>query len=629
VSPRAQAAAPRPLARLALGALGVVYGDIGTSPLYALRECFQGEHGLAPEPLNVYGVLSLVFWSLVLVISVKYLAFVLRADNRGEGGILALLALLRPDPRARPGALASALPVAGLFGAALLYGDGMITPAISVLSAVEGLAVSAHGLARFVVPATLLILFLLFFFQRHGTDRIARVFGPVTLVWFVVIAAIGVRSILIEPRILGALDPRWAVRYFAAEGWGGTLVLGAVFLVVTGGEALYADMGHFGRAPIRLAWFAVVLPALLLNYLGQGAAILRDAATAESPFYLMAPEWGRLPLVVLATVATCIASQAVISGAFSLTRQAVQLGYLPRVEIRHTSAHEIGQIYIPEVNGLLLLSSMGLVVFFGSSGALAAAYGVAVTTTMTITTVLLFFAMRRLWHWSLPLAVGVTGAFLAVDVAFLGSNLLKVTHGGWFPLLVGAAGFVVMSTWRRGRELLSKRLSDASMPMSDLLVRLAKNPPPRVPGTAIFLSGTSSGVPPPLLQNLRHNRVLHERVVLLTIVFDEVPRVPDKEKIELVLLEKRFYRVIAHHGFMEEPNVMRILELCRPHHLDVDVESTTFFLGTETFLPTDRPGMALWREHLFALLSRNASRPTAAFHIPPSRVVELGTQIEL
>jgi KUP system potassium uptake protein len=619
----------RPLVPLALGALGVVYGDIGTSPLYAMRECFSGPHGLVPEPLEVYGVLSLIFWSLVLVISIKYCAIVLRADNRGEGGILALLALIRPESRERPGRTSAFLVVAALLGAALLYGDGMITPAISVLSAVEGLAVTARPLARYVVPITLVILFALFSVQRHGTHRITRVFGPVILLWFLTIASLGLISIFHEPEILWAFDPRWAVRLFVHDGMAAALILGSVFLVVTGGEALYADMGHVGRFPIRLTWFAIVLPSLLLNYFGQGALLLRDRSAVENPFYLLAPEWLRAPLLVLALAAATIASQAVISGAFSLTRQAVQLGYLPRVEVRHTSAKEIGQIYIPEINIVLLLASMGLVLFFRKSGNLAGAYGIAVALTMMSTTMLIYFVMRRLWHWSLPVALGVAGTFMTIDLIFTASNFAKILHGGWFPLLVGVVGYTVMSTWRRGRELLAQRLEEASMKMQDLLQRLAKNPPQRVAGTAVFMTATASGVPSPLLQNLRHNRVLHERVVLLTMVFDEVPRVPVKERIELYLLEKRFYRVIAHYGFMEEPNVLEVLELCRSHHLHVDLDSTTFFLAHESLLATHRPGMALWRERIFAVLYRNASRPTAAFNIPPGRVVELGTQIEL
>jgi KUP system potassium uptake protein len=626
---RGQDRTHRALAPLALGALGVVYGDIGTSPLYAVRECFRGVHGLTPEPFHVYAVLSLIFWSLLLVISIKYCAIVLQADNRGEGGIFALLALIRPESRERPGRLATTLVASALLGAALLYGDGMITPAISVLSAVEGLAVTARPLSGYVVPLTIVILFGLFAFQRHGTERIARVFGPITLLWFVCIALLGAHSVWLDPEILFALDPRWAVRFFLHDGFAGFLILGSVFLVVTGGEALYADMGHFGRTPIRAAWFTVVLPSLLLNYFGQGALLLRDPLAVENPFYLMAPEVLRVPLLFLALAAAIIASQAVISGAFSLTRAAVQLGYLPRVEVRHTSAKEIGQIFVPEVNTVLLLASVGLVLFFRESGNLAGAYGIAVAITMTSTTMLIYFVMRRLWHWRLSTAVIVAGGFLLVDLAFLASNFAKILHGGWFPLMVGVLGFTVMSTWRRGRQLLAQRLEETSMPMQDLLTRLAKNPPQRVAGTAIFMSATPSGVPSPLLQNLRHNRVLHERVVLLTMIFDEVPRVPVKERIELYLLEKRFYRVIAHYGFMEEPNVLEVLERCRSHHLHVDLDTTTFFLAHESLLATHRPGMALWRERVFAVLYRNASRPTAAFHIPPGRVVELGTQIEL
>ncbi len=613
---------------LSLGALGVVYGDIGTSPLYALRECFHGPHAFPVTRGNVLGALSLVFWSLMVVISVKYLVLILRADNRGEGGVLALMALLLP--RRRGAGKVPRLPIAlGLFGAALLYGDGMITPAISVLSAVEGLKVATPVFDPYVLPLTVAILVGLFSIQRHGTGRIGAVFGPVTLVWFVVLAGLGLRGIASHPEVLWAILPHHAAGFFAANGREGLLVLGAVVLVVTGGEALYADMGHFGRRPIRWAWFGIVLPALLLNYFGQGALLLGRPEAADNPFYRLAPAAAVYPLVALATAATVIASQAVISGAFSLTRQAVQLGYSPRVMIEHTSPEEVGQIYVPPINWGLMLATVGLVLGFRTSSHLAAAYGVAVTGTMAITTVLFAMAARRRWRWSLAAAGLVGTGLLAVDLGFFGATLVKVEHGGWFPLVVAAVVFTVLTTWKRGREILAERLGAAGEPLERLLERLAADPPPRVEGTAVFLTSSLSGVPPALVQNLKHNKVLHEQVVLLTVVTEEVPHVPAEDRLEVEPLGQGFYRMRAWYGFMEDPNVPRLLELARRQGFRCSLSETTFFLGRETLIPSERPGMALWREKLFAFLSRNAQRATAFFRIPPERVIEVGTQVEL
>jgi len=614
---------------LAFAALGIVYGDIGTSPLYALRECFYGEHALAVVPANVLGVLSLIFWALTIVISLKYLLYVMRADNHGEGGILALLALLKPWGRSSRSDR-KVLIWLGLFGAALLYGDGTITPAISVLSAIEGLELAAPGLAHFVVPVTVGILVLLFALQHHGTATVGAIFGPVMAVWFVCLAVLGLRGIVSQPAVLAAVDPRHAVAFFFRNGTTAFAILGTVFLVVTGGEALYADMGHFGRRPIRLAWFGLVLPTLLLNYFGQAAFLLGSPTGSVQTFYRLAPSWALLPLIGLATAATVIASQAVISGAFSLTRQAIQLGQCPRMRVIQTSSEEIGQIYLPFVNAALMIGTIALVLGFGSSSRLAAAYGVAVTSTMVITTVLAFFVAVERWDWSLPVALLVTGALLVVDLAFFSANLLKIGDGGWFPLLVGAAVFTLMSTWRRGRELLRRRLDRETEPMRAFLERIKREPPHRVPGTAIFLTGRSRGVPPMLLHHLEHNQVLHERIVLLTTVTEETPRVPASERLDVEELDKGFYRILVHYGFMQSPNVPVALRLWQLVGPEIDREKTTFYLGRETLIPTDeRPGMMLWREHLFAFLSRNAARATAFYNIPPDRVVELGIQVEL
>ena len=615
------------LRTLALAALGVVYGDIGTSPLYALRECFHGPHAIAVDRANVLGVLSLVVWSLVVVISIKYLAFVMRADNEGEGGILALMALINAQRRRQGLPLRPVVVGLGLFGAALLYGDGIITPAISVLSAVEGLGVAAPNLAHAVVPTTVAILVGLFWFQCHGTARVGAVFGPVMLVWFAALALLGVAQMVVEPSVVAAVSPLHAVEFFARNGRHGLVILGTVFLVVTGGEALYADMGHFGRRPIRLAWFAVVLPALVLNYFGQGALLLRQADAAANPFYLMAPEWALYPLIALASAATVIASQAVISGSFSLTRQAVQLGYWPRVRVDHTSRDEMGQIYVPVINWGLLALTVALVLGFRSSSGLAAAYGIAVTSTMVITTLLFYLAAREVWGWGLVHAVAICGIFLAVDLSFFGANLPKVPHGGWVPLAVAAAVYLVMATWKQGRRILADRLQEKTTALDELQATLKATRPLRVPGTAVFLTGNPGRVPPALVHNLEHNHVLHEKVVLLTVLTEDTPHVRSAGRVHAGEMAPSIFSVQVRYGFMEDANVPRALKACAG--LDFDPDSTTYFLGRETLLATRRPGMAIWRERLFALLSRNARRATAFFRIPPERVFEVGVQVEL
>jgi KUP system potassium uptake protein len=615
----------RYLLTLSIAALGVVFGDIGTSPLYAVRECLHGPHGMDPSRSNVLGVLSLIFWSLVIVISIKYLAYVLRADNRGEGGILALMALASVTAQ-RHTLRGRAIVALGLFGAALLYGDGMITPAISVLSAVEGLHLAAPSLERVVVPLTVAILVGLFAIQRRGTSSVGALFGPVTLLWFVAIAALGIAQIVRHPEVFAALSPSYAVSFL----WNGSaaafLVLGAVFLVVTGGEALYADMGHFGARPIRLTWFAVALPALLLNYLGQGALLLADPTAADQPFFKMVPSWALYPMILLSTLATIIASQALISGVFSLTRQATMLGFWPRQRVLHTSAREIGQIYVPGMNWLLMLCTIGLVIGFGSSSRLAAAYGIAVTLTMAITTLIAFTVARKRWRWRLEAALALTVLFLVPELAFLSANMIKIHDGGWFPLLIGAGLFVVMITWKRGREIVGERFRERLVPLADFYELLRVELPARVPGTAVYMTSNSEGTPPALLQNFLLNRAVHQRVLLLTIVVEDAPYVDSPDRVRIEGLETGFFRIVARFGFMETPNVPKLLE----EHLPLySVEHTTFFLGRETLIATRRPGMAIWREKLFAYLSRNAQSATSFFGIPPDRVMEVGTQIEL
>jgi KUP system potassium uptake protein len=618
----------RRLAILSLAALGVVYGDIGTSPLYALRECFHGEYGIAASRAHVLGVLSLMFWSLVLVVALKYLTLILRADNNGEGGVIALMALVTPS-RGEPVWHRRVLIALGLFGASLLYGDGMITPSISVLSAVEGLGVAAPRMVPWVVPATILILIVLFAVQRHGTGRVGSVFGPVTLGWFVVLAILGARGIARGPQVLAAFNPAYGASFLLHGGSRGFMVLGAVFLVVTGAEALYADMGHFGRRPIRLAWYGVVLPALLVNYFGQGALVLRNPETAHHPFYALVPSWALYPVVALATAATIIASQAVISGAFSLTRQAIQLGYCPRLEIVHTTSDEIGQIYIPRVNWILLLATVALVLAFGSSSRLAAAYGVAVTTTMTIATLLFYVVARERWKWGL-LKAGVPAlAFLCVDLSFFGANIGKIAHGAWFPLVIGLAVYGVLTTWKRGRDILGERWRKQAVGLEEFLAGLEEEAPARVPGRAVYMTGNPDLVPPALLLNLKHNKVLHEEVVFLTVETREVPRVAPRARVELEELGHGFHRLRAAYGFMEDPDVPHVLRIARRRGLAYTLPDTSFFLGREAILASGRSGMPSLREKLFAFLSRNALGATAFYRLPPAQVVELGAQIQL
>jgi KUP system potassium uptake protein len=616
------------MAALSLAALGVVYGDIGTSPIYALRESLHGAHGVAATAANVLGLLSLIFWALILVISIKYLLFVMRADNCGEGGMIALTALVTPaSPRAR--LRRRALVMVGLFGASLLYGDSMITPAISVLSAVEGLEVAAPVIAPYVVPITIVILVAIFAVQSRGTARIGSIFGPVMLLWFATLGVLGAMQLVRNPAVLAAINPAYGVQFFANNGWQGFVVLGSVFLVVTGGEALYADMGHFGVKPIRLSWFGFVLPALLLNYFGQGALVLRDASAADHPFFHLAPDWATLPLVVLTTLATVIASQAVISGAFSLTRQAVQLGYLPRMDIEHTSRTQIGQIYIPGLNWLLMAACIGLVVGFRSSSNLAAAYGVAVTTDMVFTTILFAVVARMRWKWSLPAVLALAALFLFVDLGFWGASLLKIPSGGWFPLVIAAVVFTVMTTWSTGRGILAERIAERTMSIEQLLEYLKTKPPTRVHGTAVYLVRDSEKAPHALLQNLRHNKVLHDRILLLALRTESAAYVPDAERVRVEQLASNLYRVNSRHGFAEDAEVPAVLEHLRQEGIEIDMANTTFFLGRETLLVTDRPGMALWRERLFTVLSRNSRRATKFFRLPPERVCEMGTEIEL
>ena len=626
-------ARPEPTGRyfylLALTALGVVYGDIGTSPIYAIREALGEHYGLAPVRDNVLGVLSLIFWALVIVISIKYLSFVMRADNRGEGGMIALTALVAPARRMRPGSRRWALVLVGLFGASLLYGDSMITPAISVLSAVEGLEVVTPVFEPYIIPITVVILVLLFAVQHRGTAGIGAVFGPVTLVWFTTLGVLGITQIVQRPEVLLAINPLHGASFFARNGVAGFLVLGSVFLVVTGGEALYADMGHFGRKPIRFTWFTLVLPALLMNYFGQGALILGNPAAIEHPFFLMAPRWALVPLVILTTMATIIASQAVISGAFSLTRQAVQLGYLPRLRIEHTSEREIGQIYIPFVNWLLMFACIGLVIGFRSSSSLAAAYGVAVTTDMVFTTILFAFVARTRFRWPAWKIAGLVTAFLVVDLAFWGANIVKVPNGGWFPLVIAAGFFVCMTTWKKGRQVLAERLQGRTLPIELFLRDLEGAGHVRVPGTAVYMYGNPTGTPPALLHNLMHNKVLHERTVLLTVETEEVAYVDQSERITAEELGHGLYRIVLRYGFAEDPDIPRELAKVRVPGLSLKPMATSYFLGRETLIASKSPGMALWREHLFSVMSRNARAATSFFGLPPNRVVELGAQIEL
>ncbi len=619
------AGAPRP-AGLTLLALGVVFGDIGTSPLYAVRQCFSGSHPMPVTPERVVGVLSLLLWTLLVVVAVKYVLLVMRVDNRGEGGILALLATLRSTRVA--GRSRRALLALGLFGGALLYGDGVITPAISVLGALEGVEEAAPAFGGAVLPMAVVILVGLFLVQRRGTARVGAAFGPVILLWFVVIAALGILGIAKAPAILAAMDPRHAVGFFLVERWTAFFVLGAVLLVVTGAEALYADMGHFGRAPIRRAWFGVVLPALVLNYLGQGGLLLQDPTAIENPFYLLVPRPFLVPAIVLATAATVIASQALISGTFSLTRQAVQLGYSPRLVVQHTSETMRGQIYVPAVNWALMLGCVALVLAFRSTSGLAGAYGVAVSATMLITTVLAYVVVRRKWNWSRATALAAFLPLALVDLALFSSSLVKVPHGGWVPLVIAALLYVVLVTWNQGRVALHRALP-REVSMERTLANIRRSRPSRVPGTAVFLVRSPDGVPTVLLHHLKHNRVLHERVVLLTVIPLDVPYADEEDRVQVQDVGDGFWRVLAGSGFMENPNVPAILEQCKPLGLEFDLFDTTFVLGRTTMIATGRSKLPRWRLHLFAFLSRNATPATHFFGLPPNRVMELGAQVQL
>jgi KUP system potassium uptake protein len=613
------------LPALTLGAIGVVFGDIGTSPLYALKEIFSGHHPIPVTPENILGLLSMVFWAIMVLVSIKYVAIIMRADNRGEGGSLALLALI--TARQNPAWLSWLLTMLGIFAAALFYGDSMITPAISVLSAVEGLEIIAPAFKDFVVPVTVVVLTGLFMIQKRGTGVVGLFFGPVMIVWFTVLAGLGVAQILRHPEVLVALNPLYAFQFIANYPKLAFLALSAVVLAVTGGEALYTDMGHFGRSPIRLAWFGFVMPALVLNYFGQGALLLHDPEAIRNPFYMLAPEWALIPMVALSTVATVIASQAVISGAFSVARQAVQMGLLPRMAIIHTSGKEEGQIYVPFTNWTLYVAVVALVIGFKSSSNLAAAYGIAVTGTMLIDTILIAFVMRLLWRWHWVPVLLVAGSLLVIDVAFFAANAIKIPEGGWFPLAVGVVSFTVLTTWRRGRKLVNEEMASSSMPLESFIEFTADVH--RVNGTAVFMTGSPDGVPSALLHNLKHNQILHERVVLMTIKTADAPFVTNSKQVDVQDLGKNFSRVIVTYGFMQNPDVPRALQLCEAQGLAFDMMSTTFYLARETVVPAVKSSLMPLRAHIFRLMSKNATSATDFFKIPANRVVELGTQITI
>jgi KUP system potassium uptake protein len=619
------------IAKLAFGAIGIVFGDIGTSPIYAFRETFVGHHPLAIDELHILGVVSLIFWSMTLIVSIQYVSVLMRADNKGQGGSLALVALLTRSLRdVKYGGIVVLL---GVFATALFYGDSMITPAISVLSAVEGLTVVEANLAPLVIPISVFLLIFLFVIQRRGTARVGALFAPVMTVYFVVLAVLGVYHLAQTPEILLALNPWYAIQFFLTDKFLAFLALGSVVLAVTGSEALYSDMGHFGRGPMRLSWFGFVMPCLLLNYFGQGALIIgMDSPSANeairNPFFMMAPDMLRLPLVILATIATFIASQAVISGAFSITHQAIQLGFIPRLSIHHTSAREQGQIYIPFVNWALMISVILLVMFFGSSSNLAAAYGIAVTGAMMIDTCLMAVLVIAVWRWKLWLAIPFILVFFIVDGAYFAANFLKVPSGGWFPLLVGAIAFALLTTWAKGRRLMRERMVEAALPLN-VFAKSAHSSAARVPGTAIFMASSNDGVPSALLHNIKHNKVIHERVVVLTVQVEEVPYVEEDERYEIADLGEGFYRMTLHYGFMEETDIPEALAGNHACGGPFDMMKTSFFLSRQTLIAADKPGMAIWREKLFAWMSRNAASAMEFFRLPTNRVVELGSQLEI
>jgi KUP system potassium uptake protein len=613
---------------LTVGAIGIVFGDIGTSPLYALKESFSPHHGIPLNELTVLGILSLMFWAIMTLVTVKYLVFMMRAENEGEGGILALTALAqrcyRKGTRAR-----WIVTILGILGASLFYGDGVITPAVSVLSAVEGLSIYTPAFEQYVVPIAVGILIALFAIQKHGTGALGRLFGPTMILWFTVLALLGLLQIAKNPQVLLAINPYYSFRFLIEHQLAAFITLSAVVLCVTGGEALYADMGHFGKRPIRIGWFTLVWPALLVNYFGQGALLLADPAAVKNPFYLMAPQWALLPLIVLATAATVIASQAVISGAFSLTKQAIQLGYLPRFFISHTSEREMGQIYVPFVNWFMLVVIIALVVGFKTSSNLAGAYGIAVTFTMLIDTLLLFVVMTRIWRWSRGLALILVTIIVGNDLMFLGACLFKVADGGWFPLALGICIFTLMSTWQRGREIVRKRNNEGVIPLKDFIKDIAENTPTRVEGTGVFMTTAPDGVPNALLHNLKHNRVLHGRVVILALKVEDIPYVPKEDYVWIEEMGHGFWRIIGHYGFKETPNVPALLSDCRLQKLNFDLMETSFFVNRETIISTPGEGMAVWREHIFIWMSHLASKAADYFKIPANRVIELGTQVEI
>lgn len=612
--------------KLSVGAIGVVFGDIGTSPLYAFRETFAGHHPLALDQEHIMGVISLMFWSMMAVVTLKYVSIIMRADNKGEGGSLALLALINRASGQKK--WTAGIVILGVFATALFYGDSMITPAVSVLSAVEGLAVAAPPFAGWIIPIAVAILVGLFTLQRTGTARVGALFGPIMLGYFATIATLGTLSVIQTPYVLWALLPSYAVQFFLIDGLAAFLALGSVVLAVTGAEALYADMGHFGRRPIRISWLWFVLPALMLNYMGQGALLMRDDGAISSPFYLLAPEWLRLPLVGIATMAAIIASQAVITGAFSVTQQGIQLGFIPRLRITHTSAAAAGQIYIPLVNWALMIAIILLVLSFRSSSNLTAAYGIAVTGAMLIDNCLIAVVLFGLWKWKKRYAVPLLALFFIVDLAYFSANLTKVPYGGWFPLLVGVVIFTLLTTWAKGRGLMVERMRESAMPIS-IFIRSAANSATRVPGTAVFMTSTPEGVPHALLHNLKHNKVLHERVVLLTVKIADQPYVPETERLTIDDLGQGFHRMKIYYGFMQEADVPGALAQCAACGDRFDMMDTSFFLSRQTLLPSERPGMAIWREKLFAWMLRNAESAMEFFRLPTNRVVELGSQVEI
>jgi len=617
------------LSALTVAALGIVFGDIGTSPLYAVKETFSPGHGIPLTAASILGGLSTMFWALMIVVSLKYVVLIMRADNKGEGGIMALIALAASGVREQP-QWRLPLMLIGAFGASLFYGDAVLTPAISVLSAVEGLHIGTALFDPYVVPIAVGVLLALFAIQARGTAAVGRFFGPVTMLWFIAIGAAGIHGIVRAPAVLAALNPLHALSFLTSHGAASFVVLGAVVLAVTGAEALYADMGHFGSKAVRVGWFSLVAPALVLNYFGQGALLMVRPEAVANPFYLLLPGWALYPMIVLATAATVIASQAVISGAYSMTRQAVQLGFLPRINVVHTSAREMGQIYIPSVNWTLCAAVVAAVIGFGSSSRLAGAYGVAVTATMMVDTLLTFFVVRYRWRYPLALCLAATGFFLVIDLAFFSASLLKIADGGWFPLAIGAAVFVVMSTWRRGREILYARLRASSVPLEPFLESLFVDPPPRVPGTAVFMTSTPEVTPHALLHNLNHNKVLHERVVFLTVEIRDEPWVSNKERVVCQKLGKGCWRVLMSYGFLDRPDVTRALKLCAGAGLDIDMMETSFFLSREKIVPSAGSGaMVFWRDRLFATMARNAGSIVDFFNIPTNRVIELGTRVEI